>query len=191
MYGGDGHGDDPLDGHYYAAVALALELDEYALHALEVAADDAYGSAFGEVHFRGVEVVERLVVAAAGGNEVVHLALGDSDFVASLVGDVLQMGDAGLDALDGRLAGMDEEQTAHGGYQLALGHVVLHLQGMAHGDEGLYPLFLEQVAHRKFATVGDAHGIPPHRVVGALYGRNGRWRLHSSIDCCCKDSCFL
>lgn len=100
VYGGNGYSDDALDGYYYAAVALALDFDKYAFHPLEVATDDAYRCALGEVDLRWVEEVERLVVAATCSDEVVHLRLGHSNLATVLVCDVLQMGDGGFDLLD-------------------------------------------------------------------------------------------
>ena len=100
MYGGYGYSDDTLDGYYYAAVALTLDLYEYTFHALEVATDDADRCAFGEVDLRWVEEVERLVVAAAGGDEVAHLRLGNGNLLSVLVCNILQMGDGGFDLLD-------------------------------------------------------------------------------------------
>ena len=100
MYGGYGYSDDSLDGYYYAAVALTLDLYEYTFHALEVATDDADRCTFGKVDLRWVEEVERLVVAAAGGDEVTHLQLGNGNLLTVLVCDILQMGDGGFDLLD-------------------------------------------------------------------------------------------
>ena len=78
---------------------------------------------------------------------------------------------------------MDEEQTADRWHELALGSTPLDFDGMAHGDEHLQALCFELVAYGKFATVGDAHGIPSHRVVGALYGGDGGERLHAGHLC--------
>lgn len=74
---------------------------------------------------------------------------------------------------------MDKQQAADGWHKLPFGDPFLDLEGVAHRDEGLYALCFEEVAHGQFAAIGDTHGIPSHRVVRALYGGDGRGRLHA------------
>lgn len=97
------YGCDSFNEHNHSAAAFALDFYKIALGAIKCAAMDTYSCAFLDIYLFGAQVDDVFVFCFADGNELLHLALGDSDWdVLSALrpGVVLQEVDTLLECLD-------------------------------------------------------------------------------------------
>lgn len=110
----DADRDNAINIDNHAAVALALELDEDALQAVELAAVKPDACAFCEVYLVGAQVYQLFVVGDGQRDESLHIVVGNDDGdVTPVLGarDVLHVADALLQLAHLALAGVRSRMT--------------------------------------------------------------------------------
>lgn len=162
------NGSNAGNKNCHAAIADTLDLDKDALDTIEHATDNLNGSTLGEVYLFGIEVDKLLIIAVAHGDELLHLTIGNHDgYSTSAIGtgEVLKVIDLGLQRLDALTSGVDKQQIADGGDELAhlatldiADHLVLH------GDETTNRTGFQEILGLERTTKRSTHGKPYGRL---------------------------
>ena len=135
--------------HCNMVLALALHLDEGALDPIEGATDNLHRSTLLEIHLGGLQVYELLIVSVAYLDEMIHLAVGNDDgntMPRLGPGEVLQVGNLGLQCLYSTAGGIGKQQIADGRHEptllamLAIAHRIV-----THGYETAHRAGLEKI----------------------------------------------
>ena len=161
-------GSDAGNKNSHAAIADTLDLDKGALDTIEHATDNLNGSALGKVYLFGIEIDELLIIAVADGDELLHLTLGNHDgYSTSAIGtgEVLKVIDLGLQRLDALTSGVDKQQIADGGDELAhLALLAIAHDLVLHGNETTNRTGLQEVLGLERTTKRSTHGKPYGRL---------------------------
>ena len=157
-------GGNALNEDNHLLLTALADLDESALDTVEHAADNTNRSALGKLHLIGGEVDESFAKAIADTDEMLHLILGDGDgdvLPPAGTGEVLEVVNHALQRLDALTGGVNEDQVADGGNELAdlaATAVAHHLP--THRDEAAGALTLKVITGLELTTEGGAHGKP-------------------------------
>ena len=160
---GNDDSGDAGDEEDYTAVADALDLDKGALDPIERATDNLNGGALGEVYLVGGEVDELLIVTVADGDELLHLTVGNDNGYTTTglgTGEVLQIGDLGLQRLQLLALGIDEQQVVDRGDETTLLALPAADHLIPHGDEAAKRMGLKVLLGLQRSTKRGTHGIP-------------------------------
>ena len=179
-YFGQCYSGDSFNQHYYPAVALALDFHKISFGAIKCTAMDTHSCAFADVYFFGAQVGDVFVVCRADGDELLHLAVGDSDWdVLSALwpGVVLQEIDSLFECLDSLSCRVDKDQVVYCRKQLSpLDSIVSIYKSLFHRNEAFNAFLVKIVLGYKFPAVGRAHCKPKDVIVvfhGVLLCRLG------------------
>ena len=100
MDGSHGNGNDTLYRNDYTTVTGTFHFQENTLLPFEITTCNTHFGALRQVKFFRLKVQEMIVISTGNSNEALHLVVGDDNLLtATGVGDVLQIGNLGLDTL--------------------------------------------------------------------------------------------